>query len=54
MDTQTQTELPTKDKKEKTTQTPIAKEEVIQLGKTQTPFNIQTEIAKLKISVPLT
>lgn len=54
MDTQTQTELPTEDNKENTTQTPISKEEIIHLGETQTPFNIQTEIAKLKISIPLT
>lgn len=54
MDTQTETELPTEEKKEKTTQTPISKEEIIHVGKTQTRFDIQTEISKLKISVPLT
>ena len=38
---------------EPSTQTPTAKEEIIQFGKTQIPFNIKTEIGKLKILVPL-
>ena len=45
--------LPSVDKEDKSTQTTIAKEYLIQSGKTKLPFNIKTEIAKLKISVPL-
>ena len=50
---ETQIEKPTVDKEDKNTQTSIRKEEIIQLGKTQVPFNIQTEISKLKIPIPL-
>ena len=51
---ETQTEKPIVDKQEKNTQTAIGKEEITQLGKTKVPFNIQTEISKLKIPIPLT
>ena len=49
-----ETKKPTVDKEEKHTQIVVTKEEIIQLGKTQAPFNIQTEISKLKIPIPLT
>lgn len=52
--TGTQTELPSAEKEEKSTQTTMAKEDLIQSSKNQLRFNIKTEIAKLKISVPLT
>lgn len=50
----TQIELPSANNEDKSTQTTIAKEYLAQLDKTQFPFNIKTEITKLKISVPLT
>jgi len=50
----TKTESPNAGKQDKNTQTQITKDEVIQLGKTQMPFNFKIEIAKLKILVPLT
>ena len=40
-------------KEDKNTHTTFAKEDLFQLGKAQFPFNIKTEIAKLKIQVPL-
>jgi len=48
----TQTKLPSASKEDKNTQTQIAKDEIVQLGKTQMPFNIKIEIAKSKIPVP--
>ena len=46
--------MPNTKKEDKNIQTTFLKEDLIQSSKTQLPFNIKTEIAKLKISVPLT
>ena len=51
---ETQIELPSTKKQDKNVQTTFVKEDLIQTNKAQLPFNIKTEIAKLKISVPLT
>ena len=39
---------------EKPTQTTVNRDELLQISKSQPSFNIQTEIAKLKIPIPLT
>ena len=46
--------MPSAEKEDKNTHTTFAKEDLIQSSKTQLPFNIKTEIAKLKTLVPLT
>jgi len=43
-----------KQRQDKNTQNAFVREDLIQTNKAQLPFNIKTEIQKLKISVPLT
>lgn len=49
----TQTKFPSAEKEDGITLTTIAQEDLTRSGKTQFSFNIKTEIAKLKILVPL-
>ena len=51
---ETQTELPSIEKQDKSTQTIFVKEDLIRTNKGQLPFNLKTKIEKLKILVPLT
>lgn len=51
--TKTQTEFPSTEKQDKNTLTTFFMEDLIQTNKAQLPFNIKTEIEKLKILVTL-